>query len=96
MLGYFEMGAEQRRQNGVGESKNHRWISSEASRRDVHKIRQRVQAILVGIETVLADDPLLTVRPEKEKQPLRIVLDTDLRIPLDCKLLKDRQESHLC
>jgi diaminohydroxyphosphoribosylaminopyrimidine deaminase/5-amino-6-(5-phosphoribosylamino)uracil reductase len=68
--------------------KNRRWISSKASRRDVHKIRRRVQAILVGIKTVLADNPLLTVRPEKEKQPLRIVLDTNLRIPLQCKLLK--------
>lgn len=68
--------------------KNRRWISSLASRRDVHKIRRRVRAILVGIETVLADDPLLTVRPETGKQPLRIVLDTDLRIPLQCKLLK--------
>jgi diaminohydroxyphosphoribosylaminopyrimidine deaminase/5-amino-6-(5-phosphoribosylamino)uracil reductase len=68
--------------------KNRRWISSKASRRDVHKIRQRVQAILVGIETVLADDPLLTVRPDRGRQPLRVVLDTDLRIPLQCKLLK--------
>lgn len=69
-------------------NKSRRWISSQASRRDVHKIRRRVQAILVGIETVLVDDPLLTARPETGKQPLRIVLDTDLRIPLNCKLLK--------
>ncbi len=69
-------------------NKNRRWISSKTSRRDVHKIRQRVQAILVGIETVLADDPLLTVRPDRGRQPLRIMLDTNLRIPLQCKLLK--------
>lgn len=65
-----------------------RWISSEKSRRDVRKLRQRVQGILVGIETVLADDPLLTARPDRGKQPVRIVLDTDLRILLQCKLLK--------
>lgn len=72
----------------VKQTKRERWISSEKSRRDVHKLRQRVQGILVGIETVLADDPLLTVRPDRGKQPVRIVLDTDLRIPLQCKLLK--------
>ena len=75
--------------------KGRKWISSSASRRDVHKIRQRVQAILVGIETVLSDDPLLTVRPDKGKQPLRIVLDTDLRIPLNCRLLKTVKKAPL-
>ncbi len=66
----------------------HRWISCEQSRKDVQKLRARVQAILVGIGTVLADDPLLTVRPNKGKILTRIVLDSQLRIPLDCQLLK--------
>lgn len=65
----------------------HRWISNEASRKDVHKLRRSCQAILVGINTVLTDDPLLTARPPKEKQLLRIVLDTTLRIPLESKIL---------
>lgn len=65
-----------------------RWISSEKSRKDVHKLRQRVEAILVGIGTVLADDPLLTARPARGKKLTRIVLDSNLRIPLDCQLLK--------
>ena len=65
----------------------HRWISNELSRKDAHKLRRRVQGILVGIGTVLADDPLLTVRPSKGKQPTRIILDSQLRIHLDCKLL---------
>jgi len=65
----------------------HRWISNELSRKDAHKLRRRAGVILVGIGTVLADDPLLTVRPSKGKQPTRIILDSKLRIPLDCKLL---------
>jgi len=64
-----------------------RWISNEQSRKDVHKLRRRAGAILVGINTVIADDPLLTVRPSRGKQPIRIVLDGSLRIPLDCRLL---------
>jgi diaminohydroxyphosphoribosylaminopyrimidine deaminase/5-amino-6-(5-phosphoribosylamino)uracil reductase len=63
------------------------WISGEQSRKDVHKLRRRVQAILVGINTVIADNPHLTPRPSKGKKPARIVLDRNLRIPLGCRLL---------
>lgn len=66
----------------------HRWISCEESRKDAHNLRRRVGAILVGINTVLKDDPLLTPRQANGQEPLRIVLDNHLRIPLDCKLLK--------
>ncbi len=66
----------------------HRWISCEQSRKDAHNLRKQVGAILVGINTVLKDDPLLTPRPANGKKPLRIVLDNHLRIPLNCKLLK--------
>jgi len=69
------------------QSKERRWISGEESRKDVHKLRRRVQAILVGINTVLADNPLLTARPSKGKKLTRIVLDSKLRIPLGCELL---------
>ena len=69
------------------------WISGEQSRKDVHKLRRRAQAILVGINTVLADDPLLTARPSKDKKATRIVLDSHLRIPLDCKLIKTARKS---
>lgn len=64
------------------------WISGKESRTDAHKIRRSAQAILVGINTVIADDPLLTPRPAMGKRPLRIVLDGNLRIPLNCQLLK--------
>ena len=66
----------------------HRWISSESSRKDVHKLRRQVQAILVGINTVITDDPILTPRPAKNSKLAAIVLDTNLRIPTECKLLK--------
>lgn len=65
-----------------------RWITNEASRSDAHKLRRRAGAILVGINTVLADDPLLTPRPSQGRKPLRIVLDDQLRIPLACQLLQ--------
>ncbi|TFG50519.1 MAG: bifunctional diaminohydroxyphosphoribosylaminopyrimidine deaminase/5-amino-6-(5-phosphoribosylamino)uracil reductase RibD [Candidatus Brocadiia bacterium] len=65
-----------------------KWISNEQSRKDVQMLRHRAQAILVGINTVLSDDPLLTPRPPKGKKPMRIVLDSHLRTPLDCQLIK--------
>jgi diaminohydroxyphosphoribosylaminopyrimidine deaminase/5-amino-6-(5-phosphoribosylamino)uracil reductase len=64
------------------------WISNELSRKDVHRLRRSVQGILVGINTVKADDPMLTPRPPKGKKPVRIVLDAGLQIPLSCKLLR--------
>ncbi len=71
-----------------GESK---WITSFESRRHAHTLRKEATAILVGINTVLQDDPLLTVRHvESQKQPIRIVLDPNLKIPLEAKLVKDK------
>ncbi len=67
-----------------------KWISCESSRKDAHKLRNRAQAILVGINTVLADDPLLTPRGpgSKSKKLTRIVMDNHLRIPLSSQLVK--------
>ncbi|MGA2093441.1 MAG: bifunctional diaminohydroxyphosphoribosylaminopyrimidine deaminase/5-amino-6-(5-phosphoribosylamino)uracil reductase RibD [Sedimentisphaerales bacterium] len=64
-----------------------RWITGSKSRKDAHRLRRRAEAILVGINTVLKDDPLLTPRPGRGKKPIRIVLDEHLRIPLDRQLL---------
>jgi len=72
----------------VDQSSEKRWITNEASRSDAHRLRRRVGAILVGINTVLADDPLLTPRPSKGKKPIRVVLDDSLKIPLECRLLR--------
>ena len=69
-----------------------RWISNEQSRRDAHKLRRRAQAILVGINTIIADDPLLTARPNKGRVATRIVMDSFLRIPPDCRLIASIDE----
>ncbi len=67
-----------------------RWISSEESRSYVHQLRNGVDAVMVGAGTVLKDDPQLTVRlVKKVKDPKRIVLDTELRVPLEAKVFKD-------
>jgi diaminohydroxyphosphoribosylaminopyrimidine deaminase/5-amino-6-(5-phosphoribosylamino)uracil reductase len=71
-----------------------RWISSPASRRMVHRVRGRVDAILTGIGTVLADDPLLTVRGVTARRtPRRVVMDSRLRMPVDCRLVRSAGES---
>ena len=67
-----------------GDSK---WISSEASRRLVHRLRNEVDGVLVGIGTVLKDDPLLTARIPGGRDPYRIILDSHLRLPESCKVL---------
>ena len=66
------------------------WISNEQSRADVHRLRKRVQAILTGIDTVMADNPKLTVRIEGQpidRPPVRVVVDSKLRMPWDCHLI---------
>lgn len=65
-----------------------RWISADSSRREVHRLRNRVEAIMVGIETVLHDDPLLTTRlPEGGRDPLRVIVDSRLRMPDSAAML---------
>jgi len=67
-----------------GDSK---WISGEASRHLVHRWRDRVDGVLVGIGTVLKDDPMLTARIRKGRDPYRIVLDSRLKIPEEAKVI---------
>ncbi|TKD69244.1 bifunctional diaminohydroxyphosphoribosylaminopyrimidine deaminase/5-amino-6-(5-phosphoribosylamino)uracil reductase RibD [Pseudalkalibacillus hwajinpoensis] len=72
-----------------GESK---WISNAESRKDTHTLRHESSAILVGVETVIKDNPSLTSRLEfGGKNPIRIILDSDLRIPLSSKVLTDNE-----
>jgi diaminohydroxyphosphoribosylaminopyrimidine deaminase/5-amino-6-(5-phosphoribosylamino)uracil reductase len=64
-----------------------RWITSEASRDYGHVLRDTCDAILVGIGTVLADNPRLTTRRPGGRDPVRVILDTQARTPLDAKVL---------
>jgi diaminohydroxyphosphoribosylaminopyrimidine deaminase/5-amino-6-(5-phosphoribosylamino)uracil reductase len=75
-----------------------RWITGEAARRDAHRWRARSSAVMTGVGTVLADDPSLTVRLEADdtgpwRQPLRVILDTQLRTPSDARLLGEPGET---
>jgi diaminohydroxyphosphoribosylaminopyrimidine deaminase/5-amino-6-(5-phosphoribosylamino)uracil reductase len=72
---------------------NSKWISGEASRRIVHELRGRMDAILIGIATALADDPLLTARPPGPRIPARIVLDQSARLPTDGRLVQSATEA---
>lgn len=65
------------------------WITSSAARQDVHRLRAQSAAILTGIDTVLADDPALTARIDTDVQhPLRVILDTHLRMPTNAQLAR--------
>lgn len=68
----------------TGQSK---WISCDESRRYVHKLRSQVMSILVGINTVIKDNPMLDCRLENGKNPIRIIVDTTLKIPIDSKIV---------
>ena len=72
-----------------------RWITGEAARAAVHRLRAQHDAILVGIETALADDPELTVRLPgyAGRQPARVVLDSRQRLAPDSKLAKTARET---
>lgn len=72
----------------TGKSK---WITAELARRRVHEDRQRYAAIMVGVGTVISDDPLLTCRLDETDQPcnpVRIICDTHLRTPLDARVVQ--------
>ncbi len=75
-----------------------KWISDEAARREVHVLRRSVDAVAVGIGTVLADDPLLTARLSDpgvtaSRQPRAVVFDTHLRTPLSSRLVRNRPDA---
>lgn len=68
----------------TGDSK---WISNEASRQIVHQLRNQLDVILVGSETVLKDNPALTCRLPNGRDPVRLIVDGTLKIPLDAQVL---------
>lgn len=65
-----------------------RWISNEISRNKVHLMRHFYSGIMVGINTVISDDPMLNCRIDGLTSPIRIVVDSSLKIPVDCKLVQ--------
>jgi len=67
-----------------GDSK---WITGELARREAHRMRAHADAVMIGVGTLLADDPLLTVRHVRGRDPLRVLLDSRLRSPLEAKML---------
>lgn len=66
------------------------WITGEAARHRVHKLRSQYDAVLVGIGTVLADDPQLTVRHVTGRNPIRVVVDSHAQTPLHAQLVTDK------
>ena len=71
------------------------WITNEASRLDVHHTRSKYQAIMVGLNTVVQDDPKLNIRLDnyEGKQPIRIILDPKGDVPIDCQVIQDECET---
>lgn len=74
---------------GAGDSA----ISSKQDLRRVHRLRSTCDAVMVGISTVLADDPMLTARLVKGRNPARIIVDSRARIPLDSRLLRTASQT---
>lgn len=68
---------------------NSKWITNEKARQLARNLRGQYQAVLVGVNTIIQDNPHLGVRIKGKKDPLRIVIDPNLRIPLNCQVLRD-------
>jgi diaminohydroxyphosphoribosylaminopyrimidine deaminase/5-amino-6-(5-phosphoribosylamino)uracil reductase len=81
---------------GSGESQ---WITGKPSRQEVHQLRGQVDAVLVGVGTILSDNPSLTARTGAQlkklasRQPLRIVVDSKLRVPLSAQVMARQDEA---
>lgn len=69
-----------------------KWITGEMAREDVHQLRNEYQGIMVGVNTVIQDDPQLTCRIENGRSPHRIICDTQLRTPISAKILESARE----
>ncbi|MFF2878070.1 bifunctional diaminohydroxyphosphoribosylaminopyrimidine deaminase/5-amino-6-(5-phosphoribosylamino)uracil reductase RibD [Gottfriedia sp. NPDC057991] len=71
-------------------SSDSKWITSAEARNDVHQLRNEIGAILVGVNTVLKDNPELTTRIPNGRNPVRVILDSTLKIPLESKVVTDQ------
>ncbi len=72
-----------------------RWVTGEAARAFVHELRQSVDAVMVGVDTIVADDPQLTTRRAvgPSRDPLRVVLDTHARIPTSARVIRHASQA---
>src|SRR5437016_10642162 len=86
-----------KRARGIGKRDGHEWITSEESRLEVHRMRHASDALLTGIGTILADDPLLTDRSglQRRRRLLRVVLDSKLRLPPKSRIIKTADDDLL-
>jgi diaminohydroxyphosphoribosylaminopyrimidine deaminase/5-amino-6-(5-phosphoribosylamino)uracil reductase len=75
-------------------AKGRRYLVGKRALREVHRLRDRSDAVLVGIGTVLADDPMLTVREVAGRDPLRVIVDTDARTPPNAKVVRAKDPQH--
>lgn len=73
----------------IGDSK---WISSKSSREHSHKLRNKYSAILVGINTIINDNPMLNCRLENSSDPYKVIVDTNLKTPIDSNIVKINPE----
>lgn len=71
---------------------NSKWITGEKAREDVQRLRNWLKGIMVGVQTVIADNPMLNCRMEGGENPVRIICDSHLRIPTDCKIVETARE----
>jgi diaminohydroxyphosphoribosylaminopyrimidine deaminase/5-amino-6-(5-phosphoribosylamino)uracil reductase len=72
-------------------SSDSKWITSDLAREDVHMLRNQNAAILAGVNTVIKDDPQLTTRLPNGRNPIRVIMDSALRLPLEAKVVTDEQ-----
>jgi diaminohydroxyphosphoribosylaminopyrimidine deaminase/5-amino-6-(5-phosphoribosylamino)uracil reductase len=74
---------------------NSKWITGEKSRKFVHTLRKRVDAIMVGVETIIADNPLLTpyLARRSDRAPVKVIADTNLRIPLHSRVFNSSKSA---
>ena len=85
----YAMSADGKIATKTGESK---WITGDEARQEVQYLRHESMAIMVGIGTVLSDDPMLNVRIDGLKSPVRVICDSHLQIPVDSKIVKTAKD----
>jgi len=75
-------------------TKKSKWITGEQARNKVHEDRSRYMSIMIGVGTAIADDPMLSSRIENGRQPIRIVCDSHLSLPIDSQIVQTAKDIH--